>query len=185
MPGGGPQHASGGRRARPLIIVVMGVSGAGKTTVASALGHQLGWTFQEGDALHPPANIARMKAGIPLTDADRVPWLAAVAAWIDGRRATGTPGIITCSALRRAYRDVIVGGRPDVGLVHLHGSRQLLAARLATRQGHFMPASLLESQCDTLEEPGPDEQPLVLDAGHDSASLVAEVIRHFGLGDRR
>lgn len=183
MPGGGPQHESGHDASGTHVLVVMGVSGAGKTTVASALARQLGWTFQEGDTLHPPANIARMTAGIPLTDADRGPWLAAVAEWIDRRRAAGMPGIITCSALRRAYRDVIVGGRPDVGLVHLHGSRQLLAARLATRQGHFMPASLLESQCDTLEEPGPEERPLVLDASHDAASLVAEVIRHFGLGD--
>lgn len=161
----------------------MGVSGVGKTTLAAGVARRLGWTFQEGDALHPPANIARMSTGVPLTDADRRPWLEAVAAWIDGQRAAGLPGIITCSALRRAYRDTIIGGRPDVGLVYLRGDRPLLAARLATRQGHFMPPSLLDSQCQALEEPGPDERPLVLDAACDSAGLVSQVIRHFCLGD--
>lgn len=167
---------------KPTVIVVMGVSGVGKTTLAAAVAHRLGWAFQEGDALHPPSNIARMTAGVPLTDADRHPWLEAVAAWIDGQRDARRPGIITCSALRRSYRDVIIGTRPDVGLVYLRGDRPLLAARLAARTGHFMPPSLLDSQCQVLEEPGPEERPLVLDAACDTETLVSDVVRHFGLG---
>src|SRR5579864_5282138 len=109
-------------RGGPPILLVMGVSGAGKTTVAEALAARLGWAVKEGDLLHPEANVAKMHAGIALTDADRWPWLEAVAAWIDGHRAAGLPGIITCSALKRAYRKVVVGDRPEVQLVYLRGS---------------------------------------------------------------
>lgn len=145
-----------------MVVVLMGVSGCGKTTVGERLAERLGWPFQEGDALHPPANVAKMSGGVPLTDADRGPWLDAVAAWIDGRRAAHTGGVITCSALKRAYRSVIVGDRPDVRLVYLSGSRETISARLATRSGHFMPASLLASQFATLEEPLADERPIVV-----------------------
>jgi ribose 5-phosphate isomerase A len=150
---------------RPLVLVVMGVSGAGKTTVAQALARRLGWLLAEGDAMHPDANIAKMRAGLPLDDADRRPWLESVAAWIDVQRARRQPGILTCSALARRYRQVIIGDRPDVGLVYLRGDRDLIAGRLTRRSGHFMPATLLASQLEALEEPGADEHPLVVEAG--------------------
>jgi carbohydrate kinase (thermoresistant glucokinase family) len=155
----------------------MGVSGAGKTTVARALAARLGWPFEEGDSLHPEANIAKMHAGIALTDADRRPWLEAVAAWIDGQRAKRQPGIITCSALKRSYRQVIIGDRPEARLVYLRGGRDLIAERLAGRPDHFMPASLLQSQIDTLEQPDPDEDPLTVDVGPSADQIAEEIIR--------
>ncbi len=164
----------------PPVLVVMGVSGVGKTTIAQELAARLGWTFEEGDALHPDANVARMHAGIPLTDADREPWLKRVAAWIDGRRAAGQPGIITCSALKRSYRDVVVGDRPEVRLVYLRGGYDLIAERLAARSGHFMPPSLLQSQIDTLEEPAADEDPLTVDVGPPAGEVADEIIRLLG-----
>jgi len=176
----GSVHSLKNARAHPLILVIMGVSGAGKTTIAKVLAARLGWPFEEGDDLHPESNIAKMKGGIPLTDADRLPWLACVAAWIDRQRETGQPGIITCSALKRSYRDIVIGDRPDVRLVYLRGSRDVLAARLAKRKGHFMPASLLESQIATLEEPGPDENPLTVDIGGSSDDVADEIIRCIG-----
>ena len=162
------------------ILVVMGVSGAGKTTIAKILAARLGWSYEEGDALHPQSKIAKMKAGIPLTDADRQPWLARVAAWIDRQRQSGQSGIITCSALKRSYRDAIIGDRPDVRLVYLQGSYDLIAARIAQRHDHFMPASLLRSQFDTLEEPGPDENPLTVDIGRSPGQIADEIIRRLG-----
>lgn len=144
------------------VAVIMGVSGSGKTTVGEALGRRLGWLFQEGDALHPPENIAKMKAGVPLDDEDRAPWLAVIAARIDEWRRLGEFGVITCSALKRRYRDVIVGNRADVRLIYLEGSRQLIGERLASRRGHFMPATLLDSQFAALEPPGPDEDPIMV-----------------------
>jgi ribose 5-phosphate isomerase A len=164
-------------RGSPPILALMGVSGAGKSTIARELEARLGWPFEEGDSLHPEANVAKMHAGIPLTDADRQPWLESVAAWIDGQRANRQPGIITCSALKRSYRRIVIGDRPEVRLVYLRGSEKVMADHLAKRSGHFMPASLLQSQIDTLEEPGPDEDPLIVDVGP-SASDVAEQIIH-------
>src|SRR5215469_14312940 len=164
-------------RGTPPILVIMGVSGAGKTTIAEELVARLGWPFQEGDALHPEANVAKMHAGIPLNDADRQPWLKAVAAWIDAQRAKKQPAIITCSALKRSYRQVIIGNRQEVRLVYLRGGRDLVAEHLASRHGHFMPASLLQTQIDTLEVPEPDEDPLIVDVGA-SANQVAEEIIH-------
>lgn len=160
-----------------MILLVMGVSGSGKTTVAKALAEHLGWRFQEGDALHPPQNVAKMAAGTPLSDADRWPWLTAIAAVIDGWRAAGVSGIVTCSALKRAYRQVLVGDRADVRLVYLAGSKALIAGRMAARTGHFMPAALLDSQLATLEPPGAEEHPIVMDIGPEPAVIVAELVR--------
>jgi ribose 5-phosphate isomerase A len=164
-------------RGSPPILVIMGISGAGKSTIAEELTARLGWPFEEGDALHPAANIAKMHARIPLTDADRRPWLERVAAWIDGQRAKKEPGIITCSALKRSYREIIIGDRPEVRLVYLRGGRDLIAEHLAARSGHFMPVSLLMSQIDTLEEPDPSEDPLTLDVGPPASQIAEEIIR--------
>jgi ribose 5-phosphate isomerase A len=167
-------------RGGPPVLVAMGVSGSGKTTIAKELAARLGWPFEEGDALHPAANVAKMHVGIALSDEDRKPWLEAVAAWIDGQRAAHKPGIITCSALKRSYRQQIIGDRPEVRLVYLRGSRALIAERLAGRHGHFMPPSLLQSQFDTLEEPMPEEEPLVVDIGGPPEEVAAEIIRQLG-----
>jgi len=167
-------------RGSPPVLVVMGVSGAGKSTVAEELAARLGWPFEEGDALHPEANVARMHAGLPLTDADRQPWLERVAAWVDGQRIARQPGIITCSALKRSYRRTVIGDRPEVRLVYLRGSRDVMAEHLAGRSGHFMPASLLQSQIDALEEPGPDEDPLIVDVGPSARQVAEEIIRQLG-----
>ena len=167
-------------RGTPPVLVVMGVSGAGKTTVAEDLAARLGWAFEEGDTLHPEANVAKMHAGIPLTDADRLPWLERVAAWIDHQRANKQPGIITCSALKRSYRQIIIGDRPEVRLIYLRGGRDLMAQHLAGRGGHFMSASLLQSQIDTLEEPDPGEEALTVDVGRPAAQVAEEIIRLLG-----
>ena len=154
----------------------MGVSGSGKTTVASLLAAQLGWPFAEGDDFHPPANVAKMQGGTPLSDADRLPWLQAIAGWIDARRAGGGGGIVSCSALKRAYRDILIGARTDVRLVYVRGSQALIAARIAARRDHFMPASLLQSQFDTLEEPGCDEHPIIADTALSPTEMVGNVL---------
>lgn len=160
------------------IAVVMGVSASGKTTIAQALAQHLGWQFLEGDDLHPRANRRKMAAGIPLDDADRAPWLDAIATWIDGQSASGNPGIIACSALRRRYRDVLAGReRPWVRIVHLDVPRAELERRLATRQGHFMPASLLDSQLATLEPPEPHENAIVIDAAGSIEANIRNIIR--------
>jgi carbohydrate kinase (thermoresistant glucokinase family) len=157
------------------IAVIMGVSGSGKTTIGRALARRLGWRFQEGDALHPPENIAKMKAGHPLDDKDRAPWLAAIAAVIDEWRRRGACGVITCSALKRRYRDIIIGNRPDVRLVYLEGSRELIGKRIAVRHGHFMPASLLDSQFAALEPPAPDEHAIAVSVDAPVGSTVARL----------
>src|SRR6476660_4849377 len=167
-------------RGSPPILVMMGVSGSGKSTIAEELSAWLGWPFKEGDSLHPEANIVKMHAGIPLTDADRVPWLERVAAWIDGQRAKKQPGIVTCSALKRSYRQIIIGDRPEARLVYLRSGRDLIAEHLAGRHGHFMPAALLQSQIDTLEEPDPSEDPLTVDVGSSAAHVTDEIIRLLG-----
>lgn len=158
----------------------MGVSGCGKTTVGRILAERLGVPFQEGDALHPSANVAKMAGGIPLTDEDRRPWLDTVATWIDDRRRAGTGGVIACSALKRAYRRVIIGDRPDVRLVHLRGDRETLAARLAARRGHFMPASLLDSQLATLEQPTVDERAITVGIDSSAEEIVETIVRGLG-----
>jgi len=161
---------------RPVVVVVMGVSGSGKTTVAALLASTLHWEFVEGDDLHPAANVAKMHAGTPLTDADRAPWLARIAAAIDRLRAAGQGGVVACSALRRAYRDVLMRDRPGMALVYLRGDRDILAARMQSRPGHFMPVSLLDSQLATLEEPGADEHPIVLPITGTPAGTVRAII---------
>jgi len=164
----------------PPVLVIMGVSGSGKSTVARELAARLGWPFEEGDALHPEANVAKMHAGIPLSDADRQPWLERVAAWIDGQRAKRQPGIITCSALKRAYRRIVIGDRPEARLVYLRGGYDLIAKRMAGRDGHFMPASLLQSQMDTLEQPSAEEGPLTVDIDRPAGEIAGEIIRLLG-----
>ncbi|WP_295012520.1 gluconokinase [uncultured Microbacterium sp.] len=158
----------------PTILVIMGVSGSGKSTLAGVLAGRLGWALQEGDDLHPAANVAKMEAGIPLTDDDRLPWLALIREWIVARQDRGESGIVTCSALRRSYRDILV--RPGVEFVHLAGTRHDLAERLGRRLGHFMPASLLDSQLETLEPLGADESGFVVDAALPVQEAAAQVL---------
>jgi len=160
----------------PNILVLMGVSGCGKTTVGEMLADCLGWRFLEGDDLHPPANIAKMKSGTPLDDADRKPWLEAIAARIDQWRAQEAQGVVACSALKRSYRDILIGDRDDVGLVFLNGTKDLIAARLAARTDHFMPPGLLDSQFATLQSPGSDEHPITIDIDAPAAELVARIL---------
>ncbi|MDT9684505.1 gluconokinase, GntK/IdnK-type [Streptomyces sp. TRM76323] len=137
------------------LVVVTGVSGSGKSTIGRALARQLGVPYEEGDDLHPPGNIEKMEAGVPLTDEDRAPWLERVAGWLRGHLDRG--GVITCSALKRRYRDRLAAVSPRVFFLHLHGPAELIAARITARRGHFMPPSLLRSQFDALEPPAPDE----------------------------
>ena len=159
------------------VAVLMGVSGSGKTTIAKGLADRLGWQMLEGDKLHPPANIAKMSAGTPLTDEDRWPWLHAIAAAIDDWRAGGVSGVVACSALKRAYRDILIGPRTDVVLVYLQGSHALIAGRMAARHGHFMPTGLLDSQFATLEEPGPDEHPIAVSIAPEPKDIADAVMR--------
>jgi len=160
-----------------VIAVVMGVSGSGKTTVAVLLSGALGCQFQEGDDLHPPENVEKMHGGAPLTDADRLPWLRKIAGEIDGWRARGESGVLTCSALKRSYRDIIIGDRPDVTLIYLKGSHDLIHRRMATRHEHFMPLALLDSQFAALQEPAPDEHPITVDVGGRPSEIVGEIVR--------
>jgi gluconokinase len=153
----------------------MGVSGSGKTTIAKGLADAEGWTLLEGDSFHPPANVAKMKSGTPLTDEDRWPWLRAIAAAIDAYRARGESAVVACSALRRAYRDILIDGRTDVRLVYLKGSHALIAERMRARKGHFMPAALLDSQFRTLEEPGADEHPITVGIDAAPADIVRKI----------
>jgi carbohydrate kinase (thermoresistant glucokinase family) len=160
-----------------LVLVVMGVTSSGKTTVAQGLAERRGWPFQEGDSLHPKANVEKMAAGTPLTDEDRWPWLDKVSAWIDARRAAGDSAVITCSMLKRAYRDKVIGDKDDVRLMYLKGDRKVIAARMAKRKGHYMPTSLLDSQIATLEPPAADERPLVVDIEGSIEDMVAQAER--------
>ena len=169
--------AAAAQTAAPAVLVLMGVSGSGKSTIALELRRVLGWKFQEGDDLHPPANVAKMRAGHPLTDADRLPWLQSVARWIDDRLTAHEPGIITCSNLKRAYRDITIGGRAGVRLVYLKGDEQVIHGRIVLRQHQYMPPSLLQSQLETLEEPTPDEHPIVVAVHHAVGETVLEILR--------
>ena len=165
----------------PSVILVMGVSGSGKSTTGESLAAELGWPFRDADSFHPPENVAKMSAGIPLTDEDRWPWLAAIAAWIDERRAKNEHGIVSCSALKRKYRKVLLDGRPDVRLVYLKGGMPLIANRMARRTDHFMPPSLLPSQLATLEPLEDDEDGVVVPIGTPPEQVVDEALRALGL----
>ncbi len=167
--------------ARPIVVVVMGVSGSGKTTVAAMFAGRLHWRFEEGDSLHSPTNVAKMISGIPLTDADRLPWLRAIAAVIAGWITQGQCGIVTCSALKRSYRRILTGGNQAVRLVYLKGSKELIRLRLAARHGHFMAPSLLDSQFETLEEPEADEHPIVISIERRLEDIVTEIAAAVGV----
>jgi carbohydrate kinase (thermoresistant glucokinase family) len=159
----------------PVVLVLMGVAGCGKTTVAAILSGRLGWPFEEGDALHPQANIDKMASGHPLTDADRAPWLDLVAEWVEECLDAGENGLITCSALKRSYRDIINRRGKGVEFVYLAGTRELIGDRLVARHGHFMPPSLLESQFADLQEPSADEPAIRVDVGP-APSVIAQTI---------
>ncbi len=158
------------------VVVVMGVSGSGKTTIAASLAERMGWRLLEGDAFHPPENVAKMRAGTPLTDGDRWPWLHTIAAEIDVARSVGQPLVVACSALKRAYRDILIGDRSDVFLVHLTGAPDTIADRLKDRAGHFMPPGLLDSQLATLEEPDADETPIVVSIAASPDAITERIV---------
>jgi gluconokinase len=159
-----------------MILIVAGVSGSGKTTVGAMLAGRLGWRFADADEFHPAANIEKMRGGIPLTDDDRWPWLRAIGAWMDERIARGESAVLTCSALKRSYRDMLLGGRPQARMVFLAADRQVLARRLAARHGHFFPQQLLGTQFADLELPRPDEHVVTIVPADDPADTVTSII---------
>jgi gluconokinase len=165
-----------------MIVIVAGVSGCGKTTVGGLLAARLGWPFVDGDSLHPRSNLAKMASGVPLTDEDRMPWLAAIAQWIDAQLAGHRPGVVACSALKRRYRAVLLDGRPSVLMAFLLIDHDVAARRMAARQGHFFSADLLGSQLTVLEPPSPEESQVVpvpvLDQPGDTAD---EIVRRLHL----
>ena len=163
------------RSPAPTVLVVMGVSGSGKSTVAALLAERLGWTFADGDDFHTPESIARMQDGHPLDDAARHPWLGRIRAWIDARIAAGENAVVACSALKRAYRRALIGDPQRVRLVFLEGSRAVIQDRIRARHGHFMPASLLDSQFAALEPPGPEEDPITVGIEEGPDAIVAAV----------
>jgi gluconokinase len=154
----------------------MGVAGSGKTTVGALLAGQLHWPYAEADAFHPQSNVDKMAAGHPLTDEDRQPWLAAIGRWIDERRAAHEPGVVSCSGLKRAYRDQLRAGRPEVLVVFLEGSRELLGRRMVARHGHFMRPEMLESQFADLEPPTPDEGVIEVSVDATPEQIVASIM---------
>jgi len=172
---------SGEPRKTPCAIVVMGVAGSGKTTIGEALAAQLGWRYEDGDRFHPKSNVEKMSAGHSLTDADRWPWLQAIADEIDRVCKLGGKVVVACSALKRAYRDVLVRGRDDVRIVYLDGTYDLIAGRLAARKGHFMPPTLLESQFKTLQPPGPDENPVTVSIDGPVEAIVDSIVRKLAI----
>lgn len=166
---------------RPDIVVVMGVSGSGKTTVAQGISTAMGWEFAEGDDFHPEANLAKMHAGTPLTDEDRWPWLERIGDWISAREAAGESAVVTCSALRRAYRDVLRRGRPHVRFLHVTAPAEVVQDRMEQRQGHYMPASLLPSQLALLEPLAPDEPGVVVSNEGSAAQVLDRALSALGL----
>jgi len=161
----------------PCALVVMGVSGSGKSTIADKLAERLGWTYEDGDKFHPASNVAKMSAGHPLTDEDRWPWLQAIAGEIDRVCKAGQHVVIACSALKRAYRDILVHGRDDVRIVYLKGTPKLIGDRLAQRKGHFMPPGLLASQFKTLEPPDASENPVTVSIDASVETIVDDIVR--------
>lgn len=169
----------------PRVIVLIGVSGSGKSTIGKRLGTMLDWPFRDADSFHPQANIDKMSRGIPLSDADRAPWLAAIAAWIAQRVRASEHAIVSCSALKRAYRRTLLDGQSRVGLVYLQGSFALISDRMSRRKGHFMPPHLLKSQFETLEEPAKDEHALVVPVRLPPKKISEVIVAEFGLGPAR
>jgi len=165
----------------PCALIVMGVSGSGKSTIGEALAERLNWTFEDGDTFHPPGNVAKMHAGQPLTDEDRWPWLRAIADEIDRACKAGERVVIACSALKRAYREALTHGRDDVRFVYLMGSQPLIASRIAQRKGHFMPQALLTSQFQTLQPPDEDEHPIRVSIDAPVAAVVEAALRQLRL----
>ena len=170
-----------GDAANPCALVVMGVSGSGKSTIADKLAERLGWRYEDGDVFHPASNVAKMHAGHPLTDEDRWPWLQAIADEIDRLCRDGERATIACSALRRAYRDILVHGRNDVRIIFLNGTQELIASRLAARHGHFMPPGLLTSQFQTLEPPVASERPITVSIDASVETIVDDIISQLKL----
>jgi gluconokinase len=167
--------------ATPCALIVMGVSGSGKSTIAGRLAERLGWRCEDGDKFHPASNIAKMSAGQPLTDEDRWPWLQAIANEIDRICKAGEHAVIACSALKHAYRDILVHGRNDVRIIYLGGSPELIANRLAERKNHFMPPGLLDSQLNTLEPPDAGENPVTVSIDAPVDAIVDDIIRQLRL----
>ena len=163
---------------RAAAIIVMGVSGSGKSTIGALLAERLGWPFADADGFHPPENVAKMAAGTPLTDADRWPWLDAIAAHIDAARKAGQPVVVACSALRRAYRDRLRAGHGDLLFLHLSGAPEVIAARQAARQGHFMPPSLMASQFATLEDPAAEADAVTVSVKASPDEVVEAALAH-------
>ncbi len=165
----------------PDLVVVMGVSGSGKTTVAKGVAVSMSWPFAEGDAFHPEANVAKMHAGTPLTDDDRWPWLRLIGDWMSEQEAAGCSAVVTCSALRRAYRDLLREGRPAVRFLHVTVPTETIADRLEHRAGHYMPPSLLPSQLATLEPLEPDEPGVTVPGGGSEPDVLARALDALGL----
>src|ERR1700692_394410 len=165
----------------PCVLVVMGVSGSGKSTIGDQLARRLGWSYEDGDKFHPASNVAKMSAGQPLTDEDRWPWLQAIANEIDRICEAGEHAVIACSALKRPYRDILVHGRHDVRIIYLEGTQDLIASRLALRKGHFMPPGLLASQFGTLEPPDASENPVTVSIDAPIETIVDDIVRQLGL----
>ncbi len=159
----------------------MGVSGSGKSTIADKLAKRLGWRYEDGDRFHPASNVAKMSAGQPLTDEDRWPWLQAIADEIDRACKAEDHVVIACSALKRAYRDVLIHGRNDVRLIYLKGTEDLIASRLSLRKDHFMPPGLLASQFKTLEPPDASENPVTASIDGSVETILDDIIRQLKL----
>jgi gluconokinase len=166
----------------PHALIVMGVSGSGKSTIGSQLADRLNWRYEDGDKFHPKANVAKMSAGHPLSDEDRWPWLRAIAEEIDRVCNAGQHAVIACSALKRAYRDILVHGRTDVRIIFLNGSQTLIASRLAQRKHHFMPSELLTSQFKTLEPPDASENPVTVALDGSVEAIVEDIVNQLKLG---
>jgi len=167
----------------PIFVIVMGVSGSGKTTLATGIAQRMGWQFREGDELHPPANVEKMSRGEALTDEDRWPWLEAIGQWLDDRAARGESAVVTCSALRRTYRDLLRQGRPGVVFCHVTASPDQIRRRVEQRRGHYMPASLLPSQLATLEPLGSDEPGVTVSGEGEPSVVLEQALRALGLAD--